>query len=210
MARKPHVPRSKNFSDGVPATDPDKVAKAAKNTEKERASARALKESRIETIAGMMRQFQVGGQLTWTRKIRLGLGKAWGLNDNQMMVLSGEAHKIVALEVDDPESIRRNVGAVMQDALVDCSHKKDHKGAAIVSTVMIKLAEGAAKKVEVVVELKQPTPADAARAMQEVFGTRVLKLEDTETRSIADNSELLGDTGEAESADSAPEDPSED
>ncbi len=202
MAKKPpHVPRSKIFSDGVPATDP---AKVAKNTEKEKAAAKAIRQSRIETIADMMRQFQSGGQLTWTRKVRLALGKAWDLNDDQMMVLSGEAHKIVELEVDDPQSIRRNVGAVMQDALVDCHNKKDHKGAAIVSTVMIKLAEGAAKKVEVTVELKQPTPADASRVMQEVFGNRVLKLEDTENRSIADTG------AEAEPADSPPKDPSDD
>ena len=148
-----------------------------------------------------MRQFcDSKGNVLWTRKLRLALGKSWGLTDRQVRDLSNEAHRRVCEEVDDPESHRRNVGSVMLDGLAHCKANKDWKTAAVVSTVILKMADGPVK-IEVSVETKQPTPADAARAVREMFTDRV---ENDESKSDESGASSEGDP---ESADSPADEP---
>ncbi len=139
-------------------------------TEQQKDADADLKEARIEEIAALMRRFaDKQGQLLWTRKRRLEMGKAWGLTDLEVRRLSAEASKRVCEEVDDPESQRRNVGTVMTDQLARAHAMRNVKDAVAVSMVILKMAERS-QSLQVTVEVKQPTAADATAAAREIFG----------------------------------------
>lgn len=164
-------------------------------TEAEKVADKALREGRIEQIAEIMREcYGADGKTLWTRKLRLQLGREWGLTDQQTQKLSGEAHKRVTSEVDNPEELRRTVGIAVMDGLALAFRKKDWKAVAALGALGIKMADRV-QKIEVTIETKQPTPADAARAVAEMFGTKVSNFDECEKESPG-GTEPAGDPSE--------------
>ncbi len=167
-----HTPKSKWFSDGVPATDPDKPP-AKIVPRRPSMSVKDIKEQRIEQIAGLMRQMATKqGKPLWDRKIRQSLGKSWNLSDVEVRKLSAEASKRVAADVTNSEEITNFVGAAFADAMAFTFAKKDWRNMVALMGVGLKLAQTPVK-VEIEVQAKQPTPADAAEAVRKAFGDKI-------------------------------------
>lgn len=143
--------------------------------EQDKIKAAELKESRIEQIAGLMRQFADSqGKPVWTRAVRKALAAAWKMQDWEIKKLSAIASKRVRAEVNDPEEVRRNVGVVLDTGLRTTLAKGDWNNASKLASVALKMTEGPIQ-VEITAKtaVRQPTPADAAQAVREVFGVRV-------------------------------------
>jgi hypothetical protein len=151
-------------------------------TPKQKIDEKDLKEARIEHIVDMMRPCidKATGQLTWTRKIRKALAASWGITDVEIRRLSSEASARVSEDVDDPEELRRTVGEGMLDSFADALRKKDIKNLVAIGQVMLGMADKSAKRIEVEVTIKQPSAADAALAVREMFGVRVSNDSSTE------------------------------
>ncbi len=161
--------------DGGPCTTPEKEAAKAAKTEQERIAAEDLKESRIEQIMSLMRQVATKtGAPTWDTKIRKALAVQWKMEDKKVRVLSNEAHKRVIAEAKGQEagSIQRNTLLGLDEGLRTTFSKKDWKSFAVLGELGRKITEGPVQ-VEVSVKAKEPTAADGALAVREMFGVRV-------------------------------------
>lgn len=185
--------KSKWYSDGVPATDPAKEAVKAAKTLQEKVKAEEIREGRIEQIMAVMMQFaDKRGEPTWNRHVRKAFAASWKITDAQVKALSSEASKRVKSWVEDPEEVRRNVGVLLDNGLRKTMANQDWNNAAKLSLVALKMTDGPTK-VELTVKTKQPTPADAAQAVKDLFGVRVSNAEDLEGTVIGETEPADGD-----------------
>lgn len=174
---------------GGPCTTPGKEPpKTSTKTEVEKVKAAGIKEDRIEFISAIMRLVCTSdGKRTWTRKAAQKLAAEWGMTLQQVYALSGEAHKRVKSEVNDPEAIRRDTGSAWYIGL--CKAIADNKLSDLAKFVALgdQLTKGPVQ-VEVSVKAKEPTAADAAQAILDMFPKKI-KSEDAEP------ADSIGDAG---------------
>ncbi len=156
-------------------------------TEQERIADKDLKEARIEEIVKIMRPMAINGKLTWNRDVRKDLAALWGLTDHDIRRLSAEASKRIREDVTDPDELLRSAGEVLLDNLAYAHNKRNVKDIVALTGLVMKLAEGSVQRIEVTVEAKQPTKADAARAMENIFGKRVSNADEKTEAELADS-----------------------
>lgn len=124
---------------------------------------RQLTEARLHCIASLMREVK------WIRGVSaMSLAKQWGISEQRVHELAAEASKRVRAEVEDPDSVRRDVNAALQKILEDSIQDGDRRHALSAAKILTwVMGTAAPTRVQVTDVPLERLPADERKALVE-------------------------------------------